>query len=710
MNKTSGIVRSFRIYTPPQAEQMKKDLGIQMPLSMLAYCANYYRRENRDPYIEELKMLDALSRAACQDASSVALKELLTNDSFVADTYADLVQKRKELSCGIHRPCTLADAATTANDYIARAGKRVSVGIRVLPEERNAHAQSGLGKDCISCDGSAYQFRLLPRLEDGGAPDDDYWMLLLPSAKMLPSAFERKLGAWMTESATLSQIKGIYTVGSKGLLHELLKRTVGVWVDLARFVPLGKSANLSVLTTDMSVCRLLRVSKQTAEQLQSEWKALGLLGGIFARSIRRPQLKISMQEEPLFSLSTEFLRTLFVLRPGTAKMHKESGTASLCIRREPISTANCRYFATSNPFAATEQGQKNGCTTSIAATEPEQAPFFNALYTALAPVVALCVAGHPYTRQLLTAALRFPAVCEWDEAVCGDCMATILGLYRVQSELGIPAEELSVDTEEGRNLPNLTVLSAAEGAPAKTQWQREGSGVYCIQLPSFESGMPDFAALRSCLNNLSRMAEEHNILSAAVLLNESITDGIRRMNTDGIVCRLEQNTMASDGKLPLAVLLECEREIPATRIGKTVKKKACAPTAELPLPTPLSSLIFATEPPVVILSKKGDRNAESLCAILNERQCKAQLFDDTTDSAPALSGALLNAWVLIFCPEAALSKTEQVSFALDTMKRAGGLLLSLGNRQEAQQQGAFHCANGITEQIVASFFQKTQKI
>ncbi len=705
MNKTSGIVRGFREYTTAQTEQMKRDLNIQMPVSMLAYCAAYYVKEKRDPYIEELKMLDCLSRAICRDATSVALKELLTNDGFVADTYADLVQKRKELYPNARAPFTLAEAANAANDYIARAGKHVPMGIRPILEERKSHYQSGSGKDCISCEGSAYQFHLFPRLEDGSGTDDDYWMLLLPSPKLFPSAFERQVGAWLAESACLSQIKGMYTVDSGGLLHELLKRTPGAWIDLARFVPLGKSANLSVLTADMTACRLLRVSRQASEQIKSELSKTDILGNLFARSMQEPQLKISMQNEALFSLNTEFIRTLFVLRPGTAKMRNESGTEQLSVRHEPISTASCRYFSTSVPFTVCETVQANGCSVSIAATEPAQAPFFNALYTALAPIAALAVGGHSYSNQLLTVALRFPAAYEWDEAVCGDCTATVLGLYRVQSELGIPAGEISVETEENRIFPSLTVLSAAAGQPACAQWQREDSGIYCIQIPTFENGMPDFTKLRALFNHLSDMATEHSILSATVLLNESVTDGLRRMNTESIVCRLEQHSLASNGKLPMAVLLECEEEIQAPRIGKTVKKSKSA-KAEAALPVQLSSLIFAEQPPVVILAKKGDRNAESLCAILNERHCEVRLFDDDAASAHALSRAVLNAWVLIFCPGAVLPETEQLAFAVDTMKRAGGLLLSLGSKQEAQRRGATHCANGITEQIIASFFPK----
>lgn len=708
MNKTSGIVRSFRAYTPAQMEQMKRDLNIQMPSAMLAYCASYYVKEKRDPYIEELKMLDHLSRAVCRDATAVALKELLTNDGFVADTYADLVQKRKELYPDAREPFTLAEAAKTANDYIARAGKRVAMDVRPLPEEREQHHPSGQGARCISCDGSAYQFRLFPRLEDGEEQEDDYWMLLLPSPKLFPSAFERKIGAWLQESACLSQIRGLYTVDAGGLLHELLKRTSGVWLDLARLVPLGKSANLSVLTADMSACRLLRVSRRAAEQIQRELAQTEILGNIFARSLREPQLKITMQNEPLFSLSTEFVRTLFSLRPGTAKLRKESGTEHLDIRREPISTANCRYFSTENSFAACEQVQANGCAVSIAATEPAQTPFFNALYATLAPIAALAVGGHPYSRQQLTVALRLPAAYERDETLCGDCTATVLGLYRVQSELGIPAEELLVETDENSALPNLTVLSVAAGQSAPTQWQREDSHVYCLQIPSAESGLPDFAKLRTLFNELSDLSTEHNILSATVLVNESVTDGLRRMNTESIVCRLEQSDLASHGKLPMAVLLECAREIPAARIGTTVKKEPSLKAAGA-IPTQFSSLIVAEKPPVVVLAKKGDRNAESLCAILNERQCEARLFDDTAASANALAHALLNAWVLIFCPGATLPETETVAFAADTMRRAGGLLLSLGSLREAQRLGAVPCTNGITEQMIASFFPKNQK-
>jgi hypothetical protein len=204
------------------------------------------------------------------------------------------------------------------------------------------------------------------------------------------------------------------------------------------------------------------------------------------------------------------------------------------------------------------------------------------------------------------------------------------------------------------------------------------------------------------------MARNGKILSGTVLVNESITDGIGRMNRESVICHLEKTNVASSGRLPLAVLLECDGEIDATCIGKTVSKKDSNAEVDTPLFARVSSLIWAEAPQIVVLSKKNDRNAESLCSILNGQGCAVQLFDDEISSSVALSHALLNAWVLVLCPDAKLNESKQISFAADTMKRAGGLVLSLGSKQEAQRQGAIHCPHGITEQMVSLFFPEKE--
>ena len=102
-----GKIRNFAAYTPAMAEQMKKDLSLFMQQQQLLYCANYYRTvEKRDPFIEELVMLDRFVSEYAPSPATFAPTECLTNHAPLAQTFADLLQKRKTLKPDVRYPLT----------------------------------------------------------------------------------------------------------------------------------------------------------------------------------------------------------------------------------------------------------------------------------------------------------------------------------------------------------------------------------------------------------------------------------------------------------------------------------------------------------------------------------------------------------------------------------------------------------------------------
>jgi hypothetical protein len=123
-----GMIRRFGKYNLQQLEQMKQDLNIQMPLNKLIFCQSYYRAtEKRDPAIEELQFLDLFSKDSEVSPLSIAPTELLTNETFVASTYADMMSKRYEMRPDAKLPCSLHELMHLANTYLERVGKNVSM-------------------------------------------------------------------------------------------------------------------------------------------------------------------------------------------------------------------------------------------------------------------------------------------------------------------------------------------------------------------------------------------------------------------------------------------------------------------------------------------------------------------------------------------------------------------------------------------------------
>ena len=93
-----SVVRNFANIGIEQAQKLREQLSLTMPAEMLQFCGKYYKNQlRRDPFVDELKMLDLLVSMREREGSSLAVTEFLTNDAFVARTYADLLKKRKQL-------------------------------------------------------------------------------------------------------------------------------------------------------------------------------------------------------------------------------------------------------------------------------------------------------------------------------------------------------------------------------------------------------------------------------------------------------------------------------------------------------------------------------------------------------------------------------------------------------------------------------------
>ena len=146
----------------------------------------------------------------------------------------------------------------------------------------------------------------------------------------------------------------------------------------------------------------------------------------------------------------------------------------------------------------------------------------------------------------------------------------------------------------------------------------------------------------------------------------------------------------------MCILIESEEVLPFCRIGK-VHPFRRLPKAEIEIPE-RTDLIACEKPDVVIISSLTDNNAMALAAFLEERGAHVSLFTNSHEDAAALSRALLTAQTCILCSNVKLPKTKQMDFAMETLRRAGGILLSLS--KTGAPEGFVSLKNGIDEEIL----------
>ena len=116
------ILNGFRELDRAGLEDMIRTLGLAMDADDIAFCRSYFRSEQRDPTLTELRMIDTYWSDHCRHTTFLTHIDSVTfADPLVQQTYADYLAMRQDL--GRTKPVCLMDIATIAVRALRRAGK-----------------------------------------------------------------------------------------------------------------------------------------------------------------------------------------------------------------------------------------------------------------------------------------------------------------------------------------------------------------------------------------------------------------------------------------------------------------------------------------------------------------------------------------------------------------------------------------------------------
>ncbi len=103
-----------------------KEYALAMDMDDLAFCQNYFRQEQRDPTLTELRVIDTYWSDHCRHTTFLTNLDGATFDHPAAQkTYEEYLALRREL--GAKKPVTLMDLATIAAKYLKRTGKLLAL-------------------------------------------------------------------------------------------------------------------------------------------------------------------------------------------------------------------------------------------------------------------------------------------------------------------------------------------------------------------------------------------------------------------------------------------------------------------------------------------------------------------------------------------------------------------------------------------------------
>ena len=99
-----------------------KSYGLAMDLDDIKFCQAYFKTENRNPTITEIRMIDTYWSDHCRHTTfSTTIDSVKFNDELLEKTYQEYLDTRKEL--GRTKPINLMDIATLAVKYLKKEGK-----------------------------------------------------------------------------------------------------------------------------------------------------------------------------------------------------------------------------------------------------------------------------------------------------------------------------------------------------------------------------------------------------------------------------------------------------------------------------------------------------------------------------------------------------------------------------------------------------------
>ena len=103
-------------------EEFVKTYGLAMDADDIEFCQNYFKTEDRDPTITEIRMIDTYWSDHCRHTTFLTNIDNVTfEDELLQSAYNEYIETRKEL--GRTKPICLMDLATIAVKYLKKEGK-----------------------------------------------------------------------------------------------------------------------------------------------------------------------------------------------------------------------------------------------------------------------------------------------------------------------------------------------------------------------------------------------------------------------------------------------------------------------------------------------------------------------------------------------------------------------------------------------------------
>ena len=662
-----STLSNFRNLRAGQFDPLREALGINLSDEQLTQCAVHCALAlRRDPTVGELYLWDRLAIVS-SPAAKATLTALETESHAIAETYADMMAKRREL-LPVSAPLSLVEALSLASDAMERGGKERGFA-RVL-----LNLKSMISAPCATngiTEEKAPAFLALSAKKSAfSAPEPGDICMLIERGELSHYAFlEKVLPFWESEDLQ-AKLRGAFSVSGQGLLPLLLSVFDGFTIDLSCF---GQPApSPEILVGNFAGDFVWVLPKAAVKEVAENLRDLGVKSLIFAELTNGSQLTLLGRQRLV--QNTDFLRSLLRARADCSVKLQTAQAAQ--ISHLPHFGYSCRFLPLT--AARAESLAVAGFFASAASAPLSAGAFPTAVLTALAPVISCALAGVSYSDLRLAVDLALPQTSAPD---LSPAFAAAIGLYRVQAELGIPAAQTAV-SEKAVKAPVLSAFAIGKGKKAPAgKLAGADSKIYLIRIPLSPEGLPDFAALRLLLDDLAAQAQNDVIRSARLVLQKAPKKVLAEMQSETLCACPEKSAKSIEKPLALGILLESVYEMPFDCVATVRELPQSEPAVSEPEPAdPFrlpkdNGLIWRSAPEIVIWAKKESPDALALAKYLRGSGNTVQIFEPAEKDL--FLRAVLTASAVYCLPAARLPKGKKADFAYSVMRQNGGKIRSL---------------------------------
>ncbi len=545
MNQKYIPISNFAILGDESLRSLACELSLSMSFEDLLTCRHYFLAvAKRLPCIAELELLDALIKETRSSMEYTTLTELYTDEDFLAQTYADMMERRRLLSPDAVLPPSYGELTTLGRKHLD--------GTYVNAEQELAAASGKAGRRKITAKKKAKGYED-DEIAVGGAntsasicrepitSGDAIYAVLRNTNNT--EYFDETLDRFLASGAVINWAKEILILDKKTPLFSLM--SLNQSVNLNSYFPYPAE---ELRTPDEGA--ILIANAPNATELLLLANELGLrvrrLGHITNDKFFR--LTFTGTTETTFTI--DFLKALLYTPPISVQIERGAPEDTLL------------QISPANTFSI---GRDTYSITKVAANG--SSPFHASLYAAIGGMSAAVAAGADPNTFTITASVSAPQN-KYNYPALGASLAAIIGLYRAEAEFSL--YNSSVSFEESADAKTVTVWTMAPTSKTVPDTAIGGGTMLFYLEPAYkDGGMPDFESFRKLHTYLYELHKDGIILSARAASGDLLkTLGKMSLGTEIEYVRSERINAKLGG-----IVVETKMPIDGLLIARTEAKE-----------------------------------------------------------------------------------------------------------------------------------------